>query len=806
MKKIVTFLQNTLPFAIIFLLMFCILYANGQTPHWNWAKSAGGNGDDYLVGATDNIPVGSMHIDTLGNEYVLIVSPSNSITLGSNTYTNASGLSITYLVKYNPQGIVLWAQEFPAIPHGGYVAPISMFTSAKGYSYVMIPFQDSLRLGSMVYIDTTIHFTFTGYAGYCIAVFDPNGIVISLKGHKSPYTDWGVILPFQGNHILALGGARFYADTLDGISTSVGSYLAVMDSLGDVSQIKNIGYDSSNLGNYAALASSSQMAIGGHSVYIGLTYLNHPVLNQSFISINNISSYIGQHLILKFDDFLNFQWFKACSPGVIETAPIYADQHDNVYLDVSGTATLPQDTLKLDTTLIILPYIIPIGQYGYAGIAKMDNTGKLQWVDLFVDENGGEINGLCTDLLNNIYCMGTYSSNIVIGTDTLNGYGNAFVAKMNKFGMPIWAQNTQNAQGHIQPEGLAEDGHGNVYINGVFYDSSHTFFGTDSIICHAPISGHPLNGDVLFARLGACSSVMSILNSSNPLAWCGKDSVVLSTNSAYTHLWSSGDTTPNIVIRESGLFYVLNADTEGCYTQSMIDTISNYPQPILYTNIIQEVLCKGGNDGHINLRIDSSTGLIIYNFSPPIIDTSHISAGSYIITATDSAGCKAKDTIIITEPASAISMEIDSFPSLPIGTGVAIITAQGGTPSYTYLWSNGLTTDTISNLLFGWYEVTVTDHNGCKNRDSVYIPLLTNIDGIAKGKTSFYPNPNDGNFIVVSSTAANLIISDIKGQVIMTQSLSNGLNNISQSLTSGTYLIEIVSNINRYAGRIEIIR
>lgn len=44
--------------------------------------------------------------------------------------------------------------------------------------------------------------------------------------------------------------------------------------------------------------------------------------------------------------------------------------------------------------------------------------------------------------------------------------------------------------------------------------------------------------------------------------------------------------------------------------------------------------------------------------------------------------------------------------------GSVMIKASGGTPTYSYLWNSGATTDTISNLCHGTFAVTVTDASG----------------------------------------------------------------------------------------------
>jgi hypothetical protein len=54
-------------------------------------------------------------------------------------------------------------------------------------------------------------------------------------------------------------------------------------------------------------------------------------------------------------------------------------------------------------------------------------------------------------------------------------------------------------------------------------------------------------------------------------------------------------------------------------------------------------------------------------------------------------------------------------------TGTASVTAQGGTPGYSYLWSNNAITSGISGLTAGTYTVTVTDAANCSATASVTI-------------------------------------------------------------------------------------
>ena len=60
------------------------------------------------------------------------------------------------------------------------------------------------------------------------------------------------------------------------------------------------------------------------------------------------------------------------------------------------------------------------------------------------------------------------------------------------------------------------------------------------------------------------------------------------------------------------------------------------------------------------------------------------------------------------------------------------LASTGGTMPYTYIWSNGATTQDISSLISGTYAVTVTDAQNCTANASVTITqptaLLTSVN------------------------------------------------------------------------------
>jgi gliding motility-associated-like protein len=85
------------------------------------------------------------------------------------------------------------------------------------------------------------------------------------------------------------------------------------------------------------------------------------------------------------------------------------------------------------------------------------------------------------------------------------------------------------------------------------------------------------------------------------------------------------------------------------------------------------------------------------------------------VTLTDANGCTASASIIITEPTAIFLASSSTTPINCHGgnNGTASISVLGGSAPYTYLWSNGQTSNTASGLIAGLYTVTATDASGC---------------------------------------------------------------------------------------------
>ena len=182
----------------------------------------------------------------------------------------------------------------------------------------------------------------------------------------------------------------------------------------------------------------------------------------------------------------------------------------------------------------------------------------------------------------------------------------------------------------------------------------------------------------------------------------------------YTYLWSNGATTQDINGLSAGTYTVTVTDANNC-TSSISKTV-NQPAGLNLSTTAMNVSCHGGNDGTIDLTVMGGTPGYTYDWSNGSAseDLFNLTAGTYTVTVTDINGCTAVTSQVVTEPpAIVVTASVDDVTCFGYSDGAITLTVSGGTPGYTYFWSNGETTKDVSGLTAGTYSVTVSDANNC---------------------------------------------------------------------------------------------
>ncbi len=182
----------------------------------------------------------------------------------------------------------------------------------------------------------------------------------------------------------------------------------------------------------------------------------------------------------------------------------------------------------------------------------------------------------------------------------------------------------------------------------------------------------------------------------------------------YSYSWTNTCATETNNNLAAGTYSVVVTDANGCsYTASV--TITE-PAVLALTTSTNNVLCNGGSDGSATVTANGGTAPYNYAWSnlAGTATASNLTAGTYTVVVTDANNCTATATVTITQPtALTLSFTTSNVSCNGGNNGSATANVNGGTAPYSYAWSNGGSTATISNLTAGTYTVTITDANGC---------------------------------------------------------------------------------------------
>jgi len=251
---------------------------------------------------------------------------------------------------------------------------------------------------------------------------------------------------------------------------------------------------------------------------------------------------------------------------------------------------------------------------------------------------------------------------------------------------------------------------------GSYLDTFNTVAGCDSIVVTFLIIGTPITLTAAsFDALcdGSCDgSAQSTASGGNgPLSYSWS-TIPIQTNSTALNLCA-------------GTYIITVMDSAGCQTDDSV-TVAQ-PTPLIpIISGMQQPTCFGVCNGGISASIFGGTPPYTYSWDDPAnqTDTSafNLCADTFAITVVDSNGCTASVSGVVTSPA-AISVTVIGTDSLCTDACSGTVTANpaGGTPPYTYAWSNGPTSSSLNSLCIGTYVVTVFDAMGCSLTDSMTI-------------------------------------------------------------------------------------
>lgn len=314
---------------------------------------------------------------------------------------------------------------------------------------------------------------------------------------------------------------------------------------------------------------------------------------------------------------------------------------------------------------------------------------------------------------------------------------------------------------------------------------------------------------------GTCAFTVTVSDNVAPIAACHNAVVILdslgngSLTAAGVDNGSTDNCGPVTLALSQGTFTCINAGTS-TITLIVTDSHGNTSTCNASINVVApavsgtataavancgfNVSCNGGSDGVATAAGSGGCPSYSYLWSNGSTNAtaSGLPAGIVTVTITDGAGGTHVATVTLTEPTAMTSTSVPSSSCLGDSTGAIDLTVAGGNDClpYTFLWSNGATTEDLSNLSAGTYTVTITDGAGCTRVETATVtafaalnPTITNAGNVltsGQAWTSYQWLLNGSNingattntYTATTTGSYSLFVTDANGCTAVTDTVN----------------------------------
>lgn len=288
--------------------------------------------------------------------------------------------------------------------------------------------------------------------------------------------------------------------------------------------------------------------------------------------------------------------------------------------------------------------------------------------------------------------------------------------------------------------------------------------------------------------------------------FCEGDSLVLEVDGDYqSYVWSTGDVSKKLVIKNSGTYFLKISDGTGCeaYSES-VDVTVNKVREMTITPSGNNPFCDGDS---LMLSATLLFRTYLWNNGATTRKIAVKEPGTYWVTGTDNLGCSATS--------ETFTAEMLPKPQKPeITRNGDVLTASVVTKRY--LWyMDGDSIPNSNNQSYtvkktGKYHVEITNTNGCKNESDIF-DVVSSIDNTFEiSKLTIMPNPasdalNIDIYLAKSGTVELTVINSIGKKAMNLSSVHNSgkfkhILDIS-ALPSGAFTLELRIDGEVYFGR-----
>lgn len=268
----------------------------------------------------------------------------------------------------------------------------------------------------------------------------------------------------------------------------------------------------------------------------------------------------------------------------------------------------------------------------------------------------------------------------------------------------------------------------------------------------------------------------------------------------FTYNWSTGASSQDVFGLSAGIYRVTVTSAENCVRQRSYEVLELSGEDCSAFDLVVFVSdeINNNNKGSIDINPVGVSGPFEYLWSTGSTneDLTNLSAGLYSVTVTSVGNCQLSESFVVENVYQGPDCQGFGFQAFVsdanegAADGMIDLVVSGGVTPYSFAWSDGSTSEDLTNLSPGYYAVTVSSANGCTLNGSWTVAAIpTGTDCSSFQITAIITDATEGT----NDGAIELYATGASAPYVYNWSNGSSSKNLS-NIPSGTYTVNVTSN------------